>query len=188
MSAVAFLLVFLLDETLFDRKGQQTPRGSYLARLTGAQQVQLWHRRSFLQCVMRPIVAITKIPVLIVLIFYFLSFAWVIGVNTTIGIYLTNDYGFSTRGIGLRSPFHLVYTITRLTHPRILLLLRHRRRHHRLVHRALPPRLCWSILHEPPRWASALWRVLSSSTQPPSSAASALSSSASPSTATGTTW
>ncbi|KAH8431081.1 putative MFS transporter [Aspergillus melleus] len=111
MSAVAFLLVFLLDETLFERKGQQVPRGSYFARLTGAQQVQLWRQRSFLQCVMRPIVAITKIPVLIVLIFYFLSFAWVIGVNTTIGIWLTNDYGFSTRGIGYFYFFGIVGVI-----------------------------------------------------------------------------
>lgn len=104
MSGVAFLLVFILDETIFTRNGYQIPRGSYLARLTGAQQVQAWCHRSFLQCVMRPIVAITKIPVLAVLIFYFLSFAWVIGVNTTIGIWLTNDYGFGTRGIGQPPP------------------------------------------------------------------------------------
>ena len=48
----------------------------------------------------RPIVAITKIPVLMVMIYYFLNFAWVIGVNTTIGIWLSEIYGFSTRGIG----------------------------------------------------------------------------------------
>lgn len=48
----------------------------------------------------RPVVAITKIPVLTILIYYFLNFAWVIGVNTTIGIWLTNFYQFSARGIG----------------------------------------------------------------------------------------
>ncbi|GIJ97931.1 hypothetical protein Aspvir_000037 [Aspergillus viridinutans] len=83
MSAVAFLLVFLVDETLFDCRGPQ-----------------LWRERSFLQCALRPIVAITRIPVLIILIYCLLNFAWVIGVNTTIGIWLSNDYGFSTRGIG----------------------------------------------------------------------------------------
>ncbi|KAF4272852.1 hypothetical protein CNMCM8812_008345 [Aspergillus fumigatus] len=111
MSAVAFLLVFLLDETLFDRKGRQVPRGSYIARLTGVQQAQLWRERRFLQCAMRPIVAITRIPVLIILIYYLLNFAWVIGVNTTIGIWLSNDYGFSTRGIGYFYFFGIVGVI-----------------------------------------------------------------------------
>ncbi|THC94210.1 hypothetical protein EYZ11_006309 [Aspergillus tanneri] len=112
LSAVAFLLVFLLDETLCDRKNAAlVSRGSYVSRLTGVQQAQLWHQRSFLQCVMRPVVAVTKIPVLLVLIYYFLNFSWVIGVNTTIGLWLTNDYMFSTRGIGYFYFFGIVGTI-----------------------------------------------------------------------------
>lgn len=49
---------------------------------------------------MRPVVAITKFPVLVIMIYYFLNSAWVIGVNTTIGIWLSGIYGFSTEGIG----------------------------------------------------------------------------------------
>jgi len=39
-------------------------------------------------------------PVLTILVYYFLNFTWVIGVNTTVAIWLTNLYGFSTRKLG----------------------------------------------------------------------------------------
>ena len=100
LAGVGLLLVLILDETLFDRKSPLPSRGSYLGRLTGSHQAKAWPQRSFMQCMARPVVAITKIPVLTILIYYFLNFAWVIGVNTTIGIWLTNIYKFSTLGIG----------------------------------------------------------------------------------------
>lgn len=100
LSGVGLILVFFLDETLFDRKTPLMPRGHYASRLLGSHQAQAWSQKSFPQCMARPVVAITKIPVLTIMIYYFLNFAWVIGVNTTIGIWLTNIYGFSTRGIG----------------------------------------------------------------------------------------
>lgn len=91
--------VFFLDETLFDRKNPPSSRGSYVSRLLGAHQAKS-PSRGFVQSMGRPVVAITKIPVLTVLVYYFLNFAWVIGVNTTIGLWLTNIYHFSTREIG----------------------------------------------------------------------------------------
>lgn len=99
LAGVGLVAIFFLDETLFNRKSPHPSRGSYISRLVGFQQAKA-PSKDFAQCMARPVVAITKIPVLIILIYYFLNFAWVIGVNTTIGIWLTNFYQFSARGIG----------------------------------------------------------------------------------------
>jgi MFS family permease len=109
LAGVGLVTVFFLDETLFDRKSPPSSRESYISRLVGFQQVKA-QSKDFAQCMARPGVAITKIPVLTILIYYFLNFAWVIGVNTTIGIWLTNFYQFSTRGIG-EFRFHLDQTL-----------------------------------------------------------------------------
>ncbi|PWI74738.1 hypothetical protein PCL_08052 [Purpureocillium lilacinum] len=100
LSGIGWIAVLFLDETLFDRKAPAVPRGPYLGRLLGAQQSRSWKHRSLTQCLARPVIAITKLPVLLILVYYFLNFAWVIGVNTTIAIWLTNIYGFDTRGLG----------------------------------------------------------------------------------------
>lgn len=100
LACIGWFLVFLLDETLFDRTSPAVPRGSYISRLTGVQQAKSWRQRSLLQTLSRSLIAITKPPVLIILVYYFLNFAWVIGVNTTVAIWLTNLYGFSTRDLG----------------------------------------------------------------------------------------
>lgn len=99
LAGFGLVTVFFLDETLFDRKNPPSSRGSYISRLIGVQQARA-PSRGFVQSMARPVVAITKIPVLTILIYYFLNFAWVIGVNTTIGIWLTNIYHFSMREIG----------------------------------------------------------------------------------------
>ncbi|KAL8874295.1 MAG: hypothetical protein Q9174_000335, partial [Haloplaca sp. 1 TL-2023] len=100
LASIAWLLVFLLDETLFERNGPAIPRGSYLSRLVGVQQAKSLKHRGLAQSLGRPVIAITKLPVLIILVYYFLNFAWVIGVNTTIAIWLTEYYDFSARDLG----------------------------------------------------------------------------------------
>lgn len=100
LAGIGWFLVFFLDETLFDRNIPVVPRGSYISRLTGMQQAKSWKHKSMLQTFSRPVIAITKLPVLIILVYYFLNFAWVIGVNTTVAIWLTNYYSFTTRGLG----------------------------------------------------------------------------------------
>ena len=103
LAGIAWILVFFLDETLFDRTipaEERVPRGSHVSRLFGIEQAKSWKQRSFLQSMTRPVIAVSRIPVLLTIIFYFLNFAWVIGVNTTIAIWLTNFYGFSPRDLG----------------------------------------------------------------------------------------
>ncbi|KAI9711328.1 MAG: hypothetical protein M1820_002315 [Bogoriella megaspora] len=105
ISALAFVLVlFFAEETIYNRNippsKQPIPR-SHLRRILGIEQWQSRHsRQNFLQAVMRPIVAISKLPVLLCVVFYFLNFAWVIGVNATISIWLTSFYHFTPYNLG----------------------------------------------------------------------------------------
>jgi len=104
MWAVGWIALLFVDETLFDRHrgidASQPTGGTRIQRIFGIQQAKSLNQRSFVQSVMRPVVAIAKVPVFLILVYYFLNFAWVIGVNTTISLYLTNFYGFNTKDIG----------------------------------------------------------------------------------------
>jgi hypothetical protein len=57
---------------------------------------------------MRPIQVIMKPIVFISTVYYLLSFAWVVGINTTLSIFVTPLYNFGPKQIGqhnLSSPF-----------------------------------------------------------------------------------
>ena len=101
LSGIDIGFVFLLDETLFDRHASPVSRGSYISRLFGFQQAQSWEHRRLAASFSRPLIAVTKVPVVLILVYYFLNFAWVIGVNTTIAIWLTNSYGFTGKALGI---------------------------------------------------------------------------------------
>ena len=108
LAGIAFLLtVFVLDETLYTRLNAQseqtTSTRSRVYRLVGLEQAKFFRQRSLTESLMRPIVAITKLPVLLAIVYYFLNFAWVIGVNTTVSIWLTDYYKFTPRGIGMHT-------------------------------------------------------------------------------------
>ncbi|KAL9093484.1 MAG: hypothetical protein Q9165_003879 [Trypethelium subeluteriae] len=112
--AVGFLLILTLDETLYNRNippHEQVPRKSRWLRVLGIEQAKGLSQRSFTQSVVGPLVALTKVPVLLIVIYYFLNFAWVISVNTTISLWLTNFYGFTLKGLG----FFYFFGITGVT-------------------------------------------------------------------------
>ncbi|KAL8705629.1 MAG: hypothetical protein Q9201_001266 [Fulgogasparrea decipioides] len=105
-TALCWLLVVgFMDETIYNRniprERQPVPK-SRLLRLVGVEQ---WRsrrtRQSFGQAIMRPIIAISKLPVLLCTIYYFLNFAWIIGVNATISIWLTSIYKFTPYNLGM---------------------------------------------------------------------------------------
>ncbi|KAI9654296.1 MAG: hypothetical protein M1831_005461 [Alyxoria varia] len=94
------LIVLFLDETLYSREAHSggLVRNSRLARVAGIEQWKNRHTRStFLQAMMRPCVTFLKIPVALIVVYYFLNFAWVIGVNVTVVIWLEEFYGFGPR-------------------------------------------------------------------------------------------
>lgn len=97
-----------MDETLFNRSPlapKTDVAGPRWQRLLGIEQAKTARNRSFLAAVSRPVVAITKLPVLLTVVYYFLNTAWVVGVNTTVSIWLTDYYAFTPRGIGKPSRY-----------------------------------------------------------------------------------
>ena len=99
------LVVSLMDETIYNRslaRDEQPVPKSRLLRLVGVEQWQTRHlRQTFIEAFMRPFVAIWKLPVLLCNVYYFLTFAWLIGVNTTTSIWLTSIYKFSLYELGM---------------------------------------------------------------------------------------
>ena len=99
VDAVALILtVLFLDETFYPRHaGAQVPqpKSRYL-RLVGIEQRRA-HLipNSFIGAAKRSVVAISKLPVLIATVYYFFTFAWVIGNNITISVFIVPEYQFT---------------------------------------------------------------------------------------------
>ncbi|KAL8831348.1 MAG: hypothetical protein Q9170_005341 [Blastenia crenularia] len=108
VSALCWLLILAVaDETYYNRQipmDQQPKRRSRLLRLVGIEQWSSRHQRpSFGQALLRPFLAIVKLPVLLAVAYYFFTFAWVVGLNTQISVFLTNPelYDFNDKDVGL---------------------------------------------------------------------------------------
>ncbi|KAI0129446.1 major facilitator superfamily domain-containing protein [Xylariales sp. AK1849] len=100
---LVFVILFL-EETFYDRRipqSDQPSRGSRLSSLLGISQFRSRHlRNSFVQAWMRPLRTIAKPVVFISNLYYFLTFAWVVGINTTLSIFLAPVYHFGLKQIG----------------------------------------------------------------------------------------
>jgi hypothetical protein len=96
-----------VDETYYDRRiptTQQLPKKSRLLRIIGVEQMRSRHQRNtFFQAMMRPIYVILKPTVFISTIYYLLTFAWVVGINTTLAIFVTPLYNFGPKQIGKKT-------------------------------------------------------------------------------------
>lgn len=94
----------LVDETFYNRKipaDQRPKKGNKWKRLVGLEQWQSRRQRStFAQAVMRPIRVIAKPIVLLSTVYYLFTFAWVVGINTTLAIFVTPLYSFGPKQIG----------------------------------------------------------------------------------------
>ncbi|KAJ3572940.1 hypothetical protein NPX13_g4880 [Xylaria arbuscula] len=98
------LTVLFVEETYYDRRipqAEQPDRGNRVTSLLGiAQWRSRGRRNTFFQAFMRPVRVISKPTVLISCFYYFLTFAWVVGINTTLSIFLQPVYGFGPKQIG----------------------------------------------------------------------------------------
>lgn len=104
LAGIALLAtIAFLDETFYPRhlKAEQVPvRKSRLQRLIGREQYKTKYiGNSFLGAASRPALAICKIPVFLACLYYFLTFAWVIGNNTTISVFLLPEYHYNFRNL-----------------------------------------------------------------------------------------
>lgn len=101
---VLILTAAIVDETYYDRRipaSSQPPRGSRIARLLGLSQFRSRSQRnSFPQACFRVVRVILKPTVLLSATYYMLTFAWVVGINTTLSIFLTPLYDFGPLQIG----------------------------------------------------------------------------------------
>ena len=117
LTALCWLLIVGgMEETIYNRRipeGQRVaPQPGVKGRVSRLLGIEQWktrgQRQTFVQALMRPIVAISKVPVLLCTIYYFLNFAWIIGVNATISIWLTEFYKFTPYNLGTSTlPFLL---------------------------------------------------------------------------------
>lgn len=93
-----------MEETFYDRRlapSDQPPKGTRLQQILGISQYRSRHlRNSFSQACSRPIRVIVKPTVFLSSLYYTLTFAWVVGINTTLSIFLTPLYNFGPLQIG----------------------------------------------------------------------------------------
>jgi hypothetical protein len=96
--------ILFMDETYYNRKipvEQRYPRKSRLQRLVGIEQWKSWgERNTFQQAVMRMVRVISKPTLIISCLYYLFTFAWAVGINTTLAIFVTPLYNFGPRQIG----------------------------------------------------------------------------------------
>lgn len=97
-------IILFLDETYYDRRlpeEKQPPQRSRMLRLVGIEQYQSRHlRNTFLESMMRPVKVILKPTVFISTIYFLFTFAWVVGINTTLSIFIGPLYHFGPKQIG----------------------------------------------------------------------------------------
>ncbi|KAF1983262.1 MFS general substrate transporter [Aulographum hederae CBS 113979] len=104
-TGLCFILTILAaDETYYNRRIPReqriAPKSRWL-RLIGIEQWKTRHQRStFGEAWLRLVRTLLK-PTLFISAFYYLfTFAWVVGINTTLAIFLQKDYEFGPRQIG----------------------------------------------------------------------------------------
>ena len=99
-------IALFLDETYYDRRiplDKQPQRQSRILRVIGIEQYRSRHlRNKFIQALMRPVKVILKPTVLISTIYFLFTFAWVVGINTTLSIFVGPLYNFGPKQIGKR--------------------------------------------------------------------------------------
>ncbi|KAL8795388.1 MAG: hypothetical protein Q9195_002129 [Heterodermia aff. obscurata] len=97
-------IVLFLDETYYDRRisvEDQPTRQSRWLRMVGTEQYRSRHlRNTFLQAMARPLKVILKPTVFISTIYFLFTFAWVVGINTTLSIFIGPLYNFGPKQIG----------------------------------------------------------------------------------------
>jgi predicted MFS family arabinose efflux permease len=98
------LTILFVEETYYDRRipaDSQPPQYSRISRLLGISQYRSRHLRNTLpQALLRPFKVLIKPTVFLSCFYYLLTFAWVVGINTTLSIFLTPLYNFGPKQIG----------------------------------------------------------------------------------------
>lgn len=101
------LIILFVEETYYDRRSKTyelVPNAPRWQRMLGIQQrTTKYIINTPLDAAMRPVSVILKPVVLWATLYYLLTFAWVVGINTTLSIFLGPLYGFQAKQIGIPS-------------------------------------------------------------------------------------
>lgn len=105
MTALGLILTFcFVRETYYDRTIPADRQPSTGNIITGNIGIAQWKsrrlRNSARQAAMRVVSVILKPVVLLTSIFYMLTFAWAVGINTTLAMFLGPAYGFGLKQTG----------------------------------------------------------------------------------------
>ena len=99
------LTIAFVPETYYNRKvsPHDVPsNGNRILTLTGVHQrrVNLLAPNTIWDAILRPLIVLIKPTVFLSCIYYMLTFAWVVGINTTLSIFVTPLYNFGPLQIG----------------------------------------------------------------------------------------
>jgi len=97
-------IILFVDETFYNRHiplAERPVPKSRVKRLLGIEQWESRKQRStFWQAFMRPWQVIAKPTVFLSMFYYMFTFAWVVGINTTLSIFVTPLYNFGLKQVG----------------------------------------------------------------------------------------
>lgn len=99
------LTILFVPETYYNRRVdplQKPANGNRILTLIGVHQrrVDLLAPNTIMDTVLRPAKVLIKPTVFLSCVYYLLTFAWVVGINTTLSIFVTPLYGFGPLQIG----------------------------------------------------------------------------------------
>jgi len=97
-------IILFADETFYHRHIPLSERPVPKSRVKRLLGIEQWHSRkqrsTFWQAFMRPWQVIAKPTVFLSMVYYALTFAWVVGINTTLSIFVTPLYNFGLKQVG----------------------------------------------------------------------------------------
>ncbi|CAH0051945.1 unnamed protein product [Clonostachys solani] len=104
MCCIALILtVLFVPETYYNREHHDSSsNGSRILTILGVHQrrVDLLKPNSPVDALLRPFKAIFKLPVFLISFYYVLTFAWIVGISSTLSIFLAPLYDFGPKQIG----------------------------------------------------------------------------------------
>ncbi|KXT08942.1 hypothetical protein AC579_9529 [Pseudocercospora musae] len=109
MTTICLLAIILFgQETYYNRKLSPSSRPKrtpgihgHISRLIGLEQYKSRHlRNTFTQACSRAIIVLLKPTIFLSVMYYLFTFAWVVGINTTLSIFVTPLYNFGPKQIG----------------------------------------------------------------------------------------
>lgn len=96
LNYVSFILFLAFgDETFNDRRVPPEQQPAWKSRPLRLLGVEKHGTCNLVESCSRPFIAFAKLPVVIITVYYFLNFAWTIGVNATLATWLAQYYHFN---------------------------------------------------------------------------------------------